>query len=137
MDGLFLKIISGEIPSSKIYEDEHTFAFLDINPVNHGHTLVVPKDRYPNVYDVPEDVWVHVMKTVRKIAPAVKKAVGADGINIIMNNDPAADQLVTDHAHIHIVPRFKDDGFTSWPGTPYQNDEEKEHVAEKIRATLT
>ena len=134
MESLFLKIISGEIPSEKIYEDEYTVAFLDINPTNPGHTLVVPRALYENIYDIPDDVFCQVMKTVRKMAPAIKKATGADGINIIMNNDPAAGQLIF-HAHIHIIPRFESDPFKHWRGTPYKEGV-IEIVGEKIRKEL-
>ena len=134
MESLFLKIISGEIPSEKIYEDEHTVAFLDINPTNPGHTLVIPRALYENIYDIPDDVFCQVMKTVRKVVPAIKKATGADGINIIMNNDPAAGQLIF-HAHIHIIPRFESDPFKHWRGTPYKEGV-IEIVGEKIRKEL-
>lgn len=134
MDDLFLKIIKGEIPSHIVYEDAHTFAFLDINPVNPGHTLVVPKEQYENIYDIPEDLWCALMSTVKKLAPAIKTATRADGINIEMNNGSAAGQMVF-HTHIHIVPRYKNDGFTHWPGTPYK-DKEAEQITLKIKESL-
>ena len=136
MDDLFLKIISGDIPSSKVYEDEHTFAFLDINPVNHGHTLVVPKEHYRNVVDISVEAWARVMKTVRVLAPAIQKAVGADGINIVMSNGAAAGQDVF-HAHVHIIPRFaNDNAHNGFVHRTYETDEAKEVVAEKIRNAL-
>lgn len=105
---IFEKIINGEIPSFKVYEDEETFSFLDINPANYGHTLVIPKKPYKNIYELPEDLAGKLFQSVQKIAIAVKKAVEADGINIVMNNESSAGQIVF-HAHIHIIPRFKDD----------------------------
>ena len=131
---LFCKIIAGEIPSQKIYEDEKTFAFLDINPVNPGHTLVVPKEHSENIYDTSEDNWTAVMKTTKMLAPIIKKAVGADGINLEMNNEKAAGQIIF-HTHVHIVPRIDDDGFRHWPGTPYKDGEE-EKIANSIRTLL-
>lgn len=133
-DCLFCKIIKEDIPSSKIYEDERTFAFLDINPVNPGHTLVVPKKHSHNLFDVEEKDLHAVMSTVKKLSIAIKKALGADGVNIEMNNDPAAGQVIF-HAHMHIVPRFEGDGFKHWPGTPYKEGAE-EKIAQKIKATL-
>jgi len=133
-DDLFVKIAKGEIPSHKIYEDEHTFAFLDRSPNNPGHTLVIPKERYKDIYEIPEDVLSHVMNTVKKVSIAVKKAVGADGINIGMNNEGAAGQVVF-HAHIHVIPRFKDDGLKPWSKKEYKEGE-ADDVALKIRAEL-
>ena len=133
-DDLFLKIAKGEIPSYKIYEDEYTFAFLDIAPNNPGHTLVIPKERFKNIYDVPEETLCRMMSVAKKISIAVKKATNADGINISMNNEPAAGQLVF-HVHIHVIPRFKNDGYKPWGKKEYKEGE-AEVVAESIRAEL-
>ena len=133
-DDIFLKIIAGEIPAHKVYEDEYTYAFLDATPNNPGHTLVIPKERYKDIYEIPEEVLSHVMNTVKKVAIAVKKATNADGINIGMNNEPAAGQLVF-HAHIHVIPRFKDDGLKHWGRKEYKEGE-AEKIAESIRAEL-
>ena len=134
-DCLFCKIIKGEIPSTKVYEDEHSYAFLNIKPINPGHTLLVPKKHFANLYEMPDEVLANLAPTIKKLAIAVKKAVGADGINIGMNNDSAAGQLVF-HAHIHIMPRFKNDGHEHWHGTPYKNDAEIKTVAENIVSKL-
>ena len=131
---IFCKIINGEIPADKLYEDEHTFAFLDISPVNKGHTLVIPKAHHKNIFDMPSEVLAETMKTVQKMAKAIKEGVGADGINIGMNNLPAAGQVVF-HAHFHIIPRFEGDGFKHWPHTTYEEGESKE-VAGQIQAKL-
>ena len=133
-DDIFLKIIAGELPAHKVYEDEYTYAFLDTTPNNPGHTLVVPKERYKDIYEIPEEALSHVMNTVKKVAIAVKKATNADGINIAMNNEPAAGQLVF-HAHIHVIPRFKDDGYKHWGKKDYKEGE-AEKVAESIRAEI-
>lgn len=133
-DCLFCKIIKGEIPSARVYEDQYSCAFLDINPVNPGHTLLVPRKHFANLYEIPDETLARLAPTIKKLAIAVKKAVGADGINIGMNNDPAAGQLVF-HAHIHIMPRHKGDGHEHWHGTPYQNNDIDE-VAKKIISNL-
>lgn len=133
-DCLFCKIIAGAIPAHTVYEDEHTVAFLDINPVNHGHTLVVPKTHSRNVFDIAPNDWRAVAETVRVLSTSVKEGVGADGINIEMNNERPAGQLVF-HTHVHIVPRRADDGLRHWPGTPY-GDGEAEDVAARIRRAI-
>jgi histidine triad (HIT) family protein len=119
---IFCKIIKGEIPSEKIYEDEHTFAFLDIHPINRGHTLVIPKEHHENIYETPPEVFANLMKSVQFLSGKVKSAVGAQGINIGINNEAAAGQLVF-HLHAHIIPRWSDDGHAHWHGNPYQDGE--------------
>jgi histidine triad (HIT) family protein len=133
-DCIFCNIIVGEIPSANIYQDEYTYAFLDINPNNHGHTLVIPKEHYKNLYDVPEDILCAMSKTAKKLAEAVKKGVSADGVNLAMNVERAAGQLV-DHIHFHVIPRFNNDGYKHWGHKPYK-DREMEDIAGKIKAHL-
>ena len=133
-DCIFCKIISGSIPSSKIYEDDTTFVFLDIRPTNRGHALVIPKEHYKNIFDTPEETMCALIKTSKKIASGVKSAVGADGINVYMNNDPAAGQVVF-HTHIHIIPRFEKDGLKLWRGAPYKEGEE-EKILKLIKEKL-
>lgn len=133
-DTVFAKIIRREIPATIVYEDDDTLAFLDIAPNNPGHTLVIPKNYARNVFDIAEKDWLAVMRTVHKLSPAVREAMGADGVNIIMNNEPAAGQVVF-HAHAHIIPRHPEDEFKLWPKKEYKEGEQ-EAVAEKIRAKL-
>lgn len=121
-DCIFCGIVAGKIPAQKVFEDGDTFAFLDIHPINRGHTLVVPKVHYANIYEVPDDVLTKIMRTVKFLTPKIKQAVGADGMNIGINNDKAAGQLVF-HIHAHIIPRFTDDGHAHWHGNPYQDGE--------------
>lgn len=130
MDCIFCKIVNGEIPSCAVYEDEHTFAFLDITPVAKGHTLVVPKKHVKNVFDADEKTWAQVMETARKLAPIVRDAVSADGVNVYVNNEPAAGQVVM-HSHAHIIPRFANDGLELWHGKEMPQ-EELEKIAKKI-----
>lgn len=135
MDCLFCKITRGEIPSAKVYEDGHSFAFLDINPVNPGHTLLVPKKHFANLYETPDETLKEISPTIKKLAVAVKKAVSADGINIGMNNDSAAGQLIF-HAHFHIIPRHSEDGHKHWRSKRVYKDGEIGQTAEKIKANL-
>src|SRR3989344_3193852 len=111
---VFCKIVKLETPSQRVYEDDEYIAFLDINPINFGHTLVVPKAHYENVLDVPPEVIAGMIKIAKKVAPAVVEAMRADGFNIGINNGRAAGQLV-EHVHIHVIPRFEADNLKSWP----------------------
>ncbi|MDD5318248.1 MAG: HIT domain-containing protein [Candidatus Pacebacteria bacterium] len=133
-DCLFCKIIEGSISSYKVYEDADTYAFLDINPNNHGHTLVVPKDHFENIYGTPDETLCRTMITARKVAIAVKNALNADGVNININNETAAGQIIF-HTHIHIIPRFNNDGFKHWAQKSYLPGE-AESVLEKIKEKL-
>ena len=133
-DCIFCKIIRGELPSYKVYEDEHTLAFLDIKPVNAGHTLVVPKKHSHNIFDIAPEDWAALAEAARVISIAIEHALKADGVNIAMNNREHAGQVV-DHPHLHIIPRFKGDGLKLMPQRSYA-DNEAEPVAEKIRAAI-
>lgn len=124
-DCIFCKIIKGEIPCQKVYEDDKVFCFLDINPVNPGHTLVVPKTHSKQLLQMDDSDVAEVFQCAKKIAAAVVTGVGADGFNIGMNNEAAAGQAVW-HAHVHVIPRFGNDGLRHWPGKPYQDNQAKE-----------
>jgi histidine triad (HIT) family protein len=134
MDCLFCQIIAKKIPATFIYDNEKVVAFLDIKPVNPGHTLVVPKTHFENIFDVSEETFCDIAAAAKRLAPTIREATSADGINLMVNNGRAAGQLVP-HIHLHIVPRLLTDGFRHWRGTPYK-DGEIEQVAEKIRAKL-
>ncbi len=108
MDCIFCKIVAGEIPSYKIYEDENVLAFLDITQGTKGHTLIIPKKHVKNVYDLDEETIVNVFKVVPKIAKALKKSFSPIGLNIINNNDQPLQSVF--HFHIHLIPRYEDDG---------------------------
>lgn len=133
-DTIFHKILRREIPAEIVYEDAETLAFLDIKPNNPGHTLVIPKRPSHNVFDVIPSDWAAVMETVRVLAPVIKNAVHADGINIKMNNGEGAGQEVP-YLHIHIIPRFDGDGYTHWEGKSY-GEGEAVKVADQIRSAL-
>jgi len=104
---IFEKIIDGEIPSYKIYEDEHVYSFLDVFPITKGHTLVIPKKHSRNIFDCDPETAANIGRVLPKIANAVKEAYGCDGVNIFQNNEEYAGQSVF-HLHFHIVPRYKD-----------------------------
>ena len=134
-DCIFCKIVRGELPSYKVYEDEKVLAFLDINPVSPGHTLVIPKaDNTRNIFDVSPADWAATSEAARKIAHALEKAVEADGVNLMMNNRSFAGQVI-DHPHIHLIPRFKGDGLMLWPHKKY-SEGEAEALKVKIVAAL-
>lgn len=133
-DCIFCKIISGEIPAHKVYEDAETFAFLDIKPVQPGHALVVPKDHFENIYTVPAELWARMHLVAQKLSLIVREAVNADGINIHINNEVAAGQEVM-HSHIHIIPRHNDDGLEHWHGK-VTDQAELEKIREKMKEEL-
>lgn len=133
-DCIFCKIVRGELPSIKVYEDTDTLAFLTIQPTNTGHTLVIPKEHVANVFEATPELWAKVQETVRRVASAVEKGTQADGVNINMNNREHAGQVV-DHIHIHLIPRFKGDNLALFPHHD-RRDDEGEPIAEKIRAAL-
>lgn len=108
-DCLFCKIVAGDIPAAKVYEDEHVLAFMDISQVTTGHTLIIPKVHTKDIYDTPEDVASELFKRVPKISRAIKKAFNPAGINLLNNNEAPAGQSVF-HLHIHLIPRYEDEG---------------------------
>ncbi|MBI1969765.1 HIT family protein [Candidatus Woesearchaeota archaeon] len=120
-DCIFCKIVKGEIPCAKIYEDEETVAFLDIAPINPGHALVIPKQHYKDFLELPEAMTAKLFAVARKLVPAVVKASKADAYNLGMNNGKEAGQVIF-HMHLHIVPRFKGDGLEHWPGKQYEGN---------------
>ena len=133
-DNIFAKILRDEIPAVKVYEDEHTLAFMDVMPQSPGHTLVIPKTPAENLFDLDMDVGAAVLRTVQKVASAVQEATDADGIMLNQFNGPAAGQTVF-HFHIHIVPRFADVPLRLHTGD-MEDAEVLERHARKIRAAL-
>jgi len=127
---IFCKIIAGEIPADKVYEDESVLAFLDISPINPGHTLVVPKKHYANLEEIPEKELFAIMAVVKIIGKSVKDSALAAGYNVGINNDPVAGQVVP-HLHVHVIPRREHDGHALWRGGKYEAGE-----AEKILGQL-
>ncbi|MCL7416452.1 MAG: HIT family protein [Halalkalicoccus sp.] len=137
MASIFSQIVEGEIPARVVYEDETTMAFLDANPLAPGHTLVIPKEEYERLNDLPDDLAGDLYTTLQKLIPAVEEAVDAPASNVAFNNGEAAGQEVP-HVHGHIIPRFEGDGggpIHSVAGSPPDlDDEELDYIAEKISA---
>jgi histidine triad (HIT) family protein len=112
-DCIFCKIIAGEIPSAKVYEDDQVYAFLDISQVTKGHTLVIPKTHVKNIYETSSEVAGELFARVPRIAKAIRAAYQPVGMNLLNNNEAPADQSVF-HIHIHLIPRYGEgDGFSS------------------------
>lgn len=109
MECIFCKIVAGDIPSHKVYEDDQTLAFLDINPATRGHTLVIPKAHAPDLFSVPAEALTAAALTVQKVARLLQQVVRPDGLNIVQNNGSAAGQVVM-HYHVHLIPRWAGDG---------------------------
>jgi len=107
-DCIFCKIVAGEIPSAKVYEDEHCYAFLDIGPLSWGHTLVIPKKHVERITEMSADEVARLMTVIPKLAKAVIEASDAEGLNVLQNNGPVAGQAVP-HLHVHLIPRHAGD----------------------------
>jgi histidine triad (HIT) family protein len=133
-DCIFCRIIRKEIPAEIVHEDGGTIAFLDLNPVNPGHVLVVPKEHFEDFASTPDTSLADVVAAARAVAEATVKAVGAPAFNIAVNNGPEAGQVVM-HMHLHVMPRFPGDGRELWHGRPY-GEGEMAAVGAKIRAAL-
>lgn len=132
---IFEKIIAREIPASIIYEDEQVISFLDIKPNNKGHALVVPKKVSLNALDADEETFAHMARMAQRVARALVTALGATGVNFVMNNGEDAGQEVP-HAHLHVIPRFKDDGaFPTFRKLSYE-DGEADALAEEIKRAI-
>lgn len=133
-DCIFCKIISGEIPSHKIYEDDWTLAFLDIAPSSVGHSLVIPKDHFENIYTLPDETLARLSLTAKKVSVALKHSLECDGVNLIMNNEKSAGQIIF-HSHIHIIPRKENDGLKLFPHGK-STDEELSDLTDRIKKTI-
>ena len=135
MDTIFSKIIAGEIPAVKVYEDDVVLAFLDINPSNQGHTLVIPKQHSTDVTETAPEVLTHIMTIGQNIAKAQRTALGATGNNLIFNCGDDGGQEVF-HTHLHVIPRFADDQiFQPVKHTSYQPGE-ADTVADQVKKAL-
>jgi len=132
---LFCKIVKGEIDSEKIYEDEKFLAFLDIFPATEGHTLIISKKHYENIFDIPGHELKEVISVVKSLSIRIKQVLKVDNINLINSSGKIANQEVS-HFHFHIVPRYKNDGLdiNKWcqSKTYKADDEELKKLAEKI-----
>ena len=125
VDCIFCKIINKEIPADIVHETSNFIVFLDLNPVNQGHCLVVPKHHCLDIFDIPDELAEDMMLMVKRTSAAIQAAVHADGINVGMNNKAAAGQVVL-HVHVHVIPRFKGDGLEDWARKKLSSDVMKE-----------
>ncbi len=118
-DCIFCKIAAGEIPCSKIFENEQILAFMDIAPLNKGHLLVIPKDHFETVLDIDDETYGRLFSIISRIAKGVGVSINPDGMTVMQLNGKASDQVVP-HLHIHIVPRWMQDGLTlsAWESVP-------------------
>ena len=126
-DCIFCKIVAGEIPCFKLYEDEHTLAFMDINPASTGHALAIAKAHWENIHEIPSELAYACIATAQRVAGASQAALSPDGINLLQANGPGAGQSVQ-HFHIHIMPRYAgdEDLEINWGLNPGDTDEIKE-----------
>ena len=125
-DCIFCKIANGEIPSKTLYEDEEFRVILDLGPATRGHALILPKNHYANLFELPEEDAKEVICLAKKMATIMKDKLGCDGFNLVQNNGEAAGQTVF-HFHMHLIPRYENDGQEiGWkPGSPSQDELEE------------
>ena len=120
---IFCKIINGDIPSRRIYEDENFVVMMDVSPASKGHSLLLPKEHYANMFEMPEELLAEVLKVAQKVAAKMMTALNADGINILQNNGEAAGQTVF-HYHMHLIPRYNgEEPMLTWEPKSYSADE--------------
>ena len=136
MSCIFCDIVEGKSGAEIIYEDENVLSFLDIRPVNYGHTLVIPKRHYENFLSVPEEEMNAMIKAVQFIAGAVSDSLKTDGFNIVVNSGAAAGQTVF-HFHFHIIPRYNTDKFHFRPELKNYGSVSMKEFADKIRSAVT
>lgn len=134
-DCVFCKIVAGQIPSSKVFENDKILAILDINPLAFGHTLVMPKSHHELLTDMPSDLAKDVIEAVHKLAPAVVKAASAEGFNVLQNNKGVAGQAVP-HVHFHIIPRVAGDFKFNWNPMKYPEGKLDETLS-RIKSALS
>lgn len=132
---VFCRIVKGEIPSTRVYEDDQVLAFMDINPISRGHLLVIPKGHYETLLAVPDDAGMLIMPILKRLGKAVMDATGATGFNCLQNNFAASGQIVF-HSHWHIIPRFDGDGLEQWPHDAAIDAAAREAVAQAVRDAL-
>lgn len=136
MDCIFCKIIAGQIPCVKVFEDDRSLALMDINPRSDGHCLIIPKTHAPTLFDIREEDLVAVAHTAKKVAMAIKRSLVPDGMLVYQLNGKVAMQLVN-HFHLHLVPRWENDGVDLTHGFQPGNMEKIRGLAAKIVEALS
>ncbi len=131
---IFCQIAANQAPAERLHETNRVLAFLDIAPVHYGHALVIPKRHYETFLDLPDDLWLEIGQVSRRLALALQKTLNARGFNLGMNNFEAAGQVVP-HAHLHIIPRYVDDGLHLFPQGFYQG-QDMAGVGRQLREAL-
>jgi len=132
---VFCKIVQKQAPASILYEDAQVLAFMDIRPVREGHTLIIPKQHYVNIFEIPEETLANTYLVVKKITIAVKKTTKADGISIVQQNGKAAGQDIF-HLHVHVIPRFDGEKMQRFEDLGLVERETLERTADRIRQHL-
>ncbi len=134
-DNIFTKIIDGEVPCHKVYEDEYVLAFLDVGPLSKGHTLVIPKERKAALHELSDESAAAIGRVLPRLCRAVMQATGAEAYNVLQNNGSAAHQAVF-HVHFHIIPKFSDAGLQmTWEAGTLDNVGAK-RLADQMRVSL-
>jgi histidine triad (HIT) family protein len=135
MDCVFCKIVAGQLPAIKVFEDERSLAFMDINPRSDGHSLIIPKTHAPTLFDIETEDLLGVMNTAKRVAMAIRTSLTPDGLLVYQLNGRAARQLV-DHFHLHLVPRWENDGVGLEHGFQRGDMERIRAIAAKIIGAL-
>jgi histidine triad (HIT) family protein len=132
---IFCRIAQKQLPAALVYEDEKVLAFLDIKPLNEGHTLVIPTTHYESIFDIPQELIAYLHGITKQVAIAVKKATDADGISIIQQNGKAAGQDIF-HLHVHVIPRYEGQKLPSYSEVSEADRTKLSQTAAKIRKNL-
>jgi len=138
----FCRIASGQASASIVHKDDTIVAFMDLNPANIGHTLIVPREHWENIHDIPESILAEIFSVVKRISAAVKKTVNAEGISLLQLNGRAAGQTVM-HFHVHVIPRFRGDPLSKAIGVMVEHEgfekperKDLDEIAQKIRENI-
>lgn len=133
---VFCRIAAGELPADKVYEDELILAFLDISPINKGHTLVIPREHHNSITTVPAPVQHAMMEWAGRLGNSLMRATDGDGFNLLLSNGRCAGQVVA-HAHLHVIPRSPEDGVVlPSRSVPYESDDEKAEIIAAVQQRL-
>ena len=135
-DCLFCSIAQGKIPSAKIFESDNLYAFLDLNPANKGHTLIIPREHSADILDVNPAIGRELLEAIQRIARAILSVTGATGFNVVQNNGKVSGQEIF-HLHWHIIPRFEGDGLSLWKQGSYESQEEMNRLATAIKVHIS